>query len=136
MVTVSLMLPLPLAVKLVPVVPVAVQVAPVKLAGNVSVTVAPTASDGPLFETMTVYCRPEPAATEPVEGVTELPPLLSVLVTERSALWVIVSLSVALLLPGVGSVVPPGAVAVAVFERVPVGGLLTVPLRGDAVVLP
>ncbi len=37
-----------------------------------------------------------------------------------------VSVSVALLLPGVGSVAPPGAVTVAVFERLPVAAALIV----------
>src|SRR5258706_275281 len=36
--------------------------------------------------------------------------------------------SVALLLPGVGSVTPPGAVTVAVFDRLPVALMLTVAL--------
>jgi hypothetical protein len=40
--------------------------------------------------------------------------------TERSACGFSVSLSVALLLPATGSVVPPGAVTVAVLLRVPV----------------
>jgi len=41
-------------------------------------------------------------------------------VTERSAEAASVSLSVALLLPGVGSVTPAGAVTVAVLDNVPV----------------
>ena len=44
----------------------------------------------------------------------------SVFVTCTSAEAVSVSVSVALLLPGVGSVTPPGAVTVAVFDRLPV----------------
>src|SRR5689334_10123536 len=44
----------------------------------------------------------------------------SVLVIERSAKAPSASLSVALLLPGVGSVTPPGVVIVAVFDSVPV----------------
>ena len=44
----------------------------------------------------------------------------SVLVIERSALAASVSLSVAELLPGVGSVTPPGAATVAVLLSVPV----------------
>src|SRR5690349_21903289 len=121
------MLPLPLAVKLVPLPPAAVHVAPLRLPGNVSCTLAPTTSDGPLFETATVYVICVPATTEPVVEVIELPPLLSVFVTERSAVCVIESVSVALLLPGVGSVVPDPTVALAVFEMLPVAELLTVP---------
>ena len=44
----------------------------------------------------------------------------SVLVIDRSALAPSVSVSVAELLPGVGSVTPAGAVTVAVFDSVPV----------------
>ena len=44
----------------------------------------------------------------------------SVFVIERSAVGVSVSVSVALLLPGVGSVMPPGTATVAVFDSVPV----------------
>ena len=44
----------------------------------------------------------------------------SVLVIDRSALAASVSLSVAELLPGVGSVTPPGAVTVAVLLKLPV----------------
>ena len=47
--TVSLMLPLPEAVQLEPADAVHVQVTPVKLAGIVSLTVAPVTSLGPLF---------------------------------------------------------------------------------------
>ena len=50
----------------------------------------------------------------------------SVLVTETSADGVSVSVSVALLFPGVGSVTPPGAVTVAVFDRLPVADDATV----------
>ena len=44
----------------------------------------------------------------------------SVFVIDRSAVGLRVSVSVAELLPGVGSVTPPGAVTVAVFASVPV----------------
>jgi len=43
----------------------------------------------------------------------------SVLVIDRSALSLSVSVSVALLLPGVGSVTPDGAATVAVLTRLP-----------------
>src|SRR4029077_7360151 len=106
----SLMLPLPLAVKPVaPPVCVAVQVAPVKLAGKLSVTFAPTASEGPLFEALTVKVSCVPATTVPVVEVIELRPLLSVLVTERWAEGETLSVSVAVLFAAVGSVVPLGA---------------------------
>ena len=47
-------------------------------------------------------------------------PTLFVLLTIKSANWVSVSVSVAVLLPGVGSVIPAGIVTVAVFTRLPV----------------
>ena len=50
----------------------------------------------------------------------------SVFVTETSADGVKVSVSVALLFPGVGSVTPPGAVTVAVFDKDPVADAATV----------
>ena len=54
--------------------------------------------------------------------------LLSVLVMLRSACGVNVSVSVAVLLAGVGSVVPCGAATVAVLTSVPVADGLTVPV--------
>ena len=75
---------------------------------NVSVTTTFCASDGPLLVTFTVYVRVSPAVT--VLG-------LWLFVTDRSALGAAVSVSVALLFPSDGSVVPPGAVTVAVFAR-------------------
>src|SRR5690349_9304183 len=98
--TVAEMLPDPEAVKLVPAVPVAVQLTEPKLAGKLSLTDAPTASDGPELLTTIVYVSGAPATTDNCP---------SVFVTDRSELSVIVSVSVALLLPAVGSVVPEGA---------------------------
>src|SRR4051794_41318600 len=109
------MLPLPLAVQVPPPAPTQVQVA-VSEAGNVSATVAPGAFDGPALEAVMVYVVFPPQIT----AVTP-----SVLVTERLADGARVSESVALLLPGVGSVTPAGAATVAVLVRVPVAGALT-----------
>ena len=58
------------------------------------------------------------AAAAYTPGVAVVPP--SVFVTARSATTATVSVSVALLLPGVGSVTPPGVVTVAVLDNVPV----------------
>src|SRR6478735_3498732 len=74
-------------------------------AGNVSATVEPGALLGPTFDAAIVY------VTEP-PGVAVVTP--SVLVIPRLALGDSVSVSVALLLPGTGSVTPAGAVTVAV----------------------
>src|SRR5436305_1920544 len=84
-VTVSLMLPLPLALKPVaPPLAVAVQVCVASAAGNVSVMVAPVTLLGPLLVATIVYVVLPPALTE----VTP-----SVLVTERSACGAAVSVS-------------------------------------------
>src|SRR5580765_8766562 len=88
-------------------------------AGNVSATVAPVAALGPALLAVMVY------VTEP-PGVAVVTP--SVLVMERSALGVSVSLSVAELFAGVLSVTPPGAVTVAVLLSDPVARLLIVQL--------
>jgi hypothetical protein len=104
------MFPDPLAVHVPPPAPTHVHV-PVRLAGNVSATVAPGAFDGPAFDAVTVYVTLPP-------GVADVTP--SVFVTARSACALSVSVSVAELLPGVGSVTPAGALTVAVFDRVPV----------------
>src|SRR5437773_177024 len=53
----------------------------------------------------------------------------SVFVIERSAPGIKVSVSVAELLVGFGSVTPSGAATVAVLTRVPVADVLTVPVR-------
>src|SRR5438105_8735568 len=109
--TVSLMLPLPLAVKPeAPPLPTAVKVSLPTLAGRMSLTVAPVTLLGPLLLTTIVYVVEVP-------GVTVATP--SVLVIERSATRLTVSLSVALLLPGIGSVTPAGAAMVAVLAIVP-----------------
>src|SRR3954447_24235049 len=98
------MLPEPEAVQVPPPAPAHVHVQ-VSEAGNVSATVAPVALLGPALDAVMVY------VTEP-PGVAVVTP--SVFVTARSACAVSVSVSVAELLPGVGSVTPPGAVTVAV----------------------
>jgi hypothetical protein len=80
-------------------------------AGSVSATVAPVTALGPALLATIVYVTDPP-------GVAVVTP--SVLVIDRSALAFNVSVSVALLLPGVGSVTPAGAVTVAVFDSEPV----------------
>src|SRR5215468_2631444 len=103
------MLPAPLAVHVPPPAPTHVQVA-VSAAGNVSATVAPGAFDGPALDAVIVYVTLPP-------GVAVVTP--SVFVIDRSACATNVSLSVAELLAGVGSVTPAGGVTVAVFDSVP-----------------
>src|SRR3954466_304170 len=103
------MLPEPEAVQVPPPAPAHVHVQ-VSDAGKVSATVAPGALLGPAFDAVIVYVTEPPA----VAVVTP-----SVFVIERSADAARVSLSVAELLPGVGSVTPPGAVTVAVLLSVP-----------------
>jgi hypothetical protein len=49
------MLPLPLAVQVAPPAPTQAHVAPVMVAGKVSVTVEPFPSCGPAFDTVIVY---------------------------------------------------------------------------------
>jgi hypothetical protein len=83
----------------------------VRLAGNVSATVTPVAALGPAFDATIVYVTVPPA----VAFVTP-----SVFVMPRLADGVSVSVSVAELLPGFGSVTVPGAVTVAVFDNEPV----------------
>jgi len=108
--TVLLMLPEPLAVQVPPPVPTQVQLQ-VKIAGKVSVTVAPLALLGPALLAVIVYVTDPP-------GVALVTP--SVTVIARSALALSVSVSVAELLPGVGSVTPAGAAIVAVLLKAPV----------------
>ena len=84
--------------------------------GTTSDTDAPVTADGPAFDTTTVYVTDVP-------GTAVVWP--SVLVIPRSACGVRVSVSVAVLLPGVGSVVPPGGVTVAVLASVPVADAAT-----------
>jgi hypothetical protein len=109
--TVSLILPEPDAVHVPPFAPTHVH-AQVNAAGNVSETFDPGAALGPLlFVAVIVY------VTEP-PGVAEVTP--SVFVMPRLACGVNVSVSVALLLPGVGSVTVAEVATVAVFTREPV----------------
>lgn len=105
--TVALMLPTPVtAGQVAPPVVVQVHVAPERDAGNVSVIVEPGAADGPAFEATMVYVTALP-------GTAEVIP--SVLVIDRLALGFSVSVSVAELLAPDGSLLPAGAVMVAVF---------------------
>ena len=104
------MLPVPLAGQLPPVA-VHVQVAPSSAAGSRSVTVAPATADGPALPATTVYVTGVPGTTFGCP---------SVLVTNRSARSVSVSVSVAVLLLRSGSVEPAGEVIDAVLTRVPV----------------
>ena len=60
----------------------------------------------------------------------------SVLVIDRSACGVSVSVSVALLFPGVGSVTPAGSVTVAVLDRFPVAEALMVADTVYVILLP
>jgi len=106
---VSLMLPLPLAVHVPPLVPAQVQLQ-VSEAGNVSATVEPGALLGPAFDAVIVYVTLPPG----VAVVT-----LSVLMIDRSADAPSTSVSVAELLPGVGSVTPAGVATVAVLVNEP-----------------
>lgn len=107
--TVALMLPDPLAGQVPPPAPTQLQVTPVSVAGNVSATVEFGALLGPALLAVMVYVTGLPA-------VTEVTP--SVLVIARFACGDRVSLSVALLLPGTGSVTL--LLTVAVLESVPV----------------
>ena len=109
-VTVSWMLPVPEPVN--PDAPPfcdAVKVTPVRRAGKLSVTTAPMTLLGPGLETTIVKVSFAPAMAP-----------ASVTVTLRSALNVIVEVSVAVLLAGFGSFIPIGPVTVAVLEIVPV----------------
>src|SRR5207248_4219445 len=110
--TVSLILPVPLALNPdAPPLPTALNVSVVIAAGRLSLTVAPVTSLGPLLATTMVYVVDVPGTTFEA---------LSVLVMLKSAVTVTVSVSVAPLLPGVGSVTPAGTVTVAVLTRLPV----------------
>jgi len=109
--TLAARFPLPLAAgQAEPAVAVQLQVTPLMIAGKLSVTVAPVTALGPALLTAMVQ-----VAADPGTGVPEL----SALVIDRSAVGVMTVLaSVAELLPA-GSLVPTGAVIVAVFEIVP-----------------
>jgi hypothetical protein len=117
--TVWLMLPDPLAAQLPPPAPRHVQVTPVIVAGTVSATVAPFAALGPAFDATIVYAMERP-------GTAVVCP--SVFVIERSAWAVSVSVSVAELLAGFGSVTPTEGITVAVLVRLPVADALMVPV--------
>ena len=104
------MLPEPDAVQVPPPAPAHVHVQ-VSEAGKVSATVAPAALLGPELLAVIVY------VTEP-PGVADVTP--SVFVIARSADALNVSVSVAVLLPGAGSVTPPGGATVAVLLKLPV----------------
>ena len=86
-------------------------------AGSASATGAFTAVDGPALPTTTVYVVLWPGTTEAIP---------SVLVIDRSAVGFNVSVSVAELFAGVGSVTPAGTATVAVLTRVPVAVATTV----------
>lgn len=125
--TVSEMLPVPLALHVAPELAPHVQVAPLSALGNESATVAPTTADGPTFVATIVYVTVWP-------GVAVATP--SVFVTCKSALGDNESVSVAELLPGIGSVVPLGTVTVAVFASVPVAFAATVAVNVYVTVAP
>ena len=118
--TVVLMLPLPLpAAHDAPPLVEHVHVTPLNVAGIVSVTGAATTAEGPALPATIVY------VTE-VPGTSVAAP--SVLVIDRFAVGTNVSVSVAELLPGVGSVTPAGGATVAVLTRLPVADADTVPV--------
>jgi hypothetical protein len=107
----ALMLPLPLAGHEAPPLVEHVHVTPLNAAGIVSVTVAAVTADGPALLATIVYVTDVP-------GTSVATP--SVLVITRSAVGTSVSVSVAELLAGVGSVAPPGRAMLAVFASDPV----------------
>ena len=126
--TVVLMLPLPLAAaQLAPAEGVQVQFTLVSFVGTLSVTVAPVTALKPLLRTTIVYAIGIPATA------VEDP---SVLVIERSACGVSVSVSVAELLVALGSTAPSGMPTVAVFVRVPVADGLIVAVKLKVIVPP
>ncbi len=94
-----------------------VHVAPVNAAGKVSVKLEAGAAEGPALDATIVYVAEVP-------GTSLVTP--SVLVTERSARGVRVSVSVAELLAPVGSLPPTGAATVAVLTSEPVAMAETV----------
>jgi hypothetical protein len=124
---VALMLPLPDTGHVEPAEAEHVHVAPDRDAGTVSVTVEPIAADGPALDATIVYVTDVP-------GISVALP--SVLVMETSARRVMVVVSVAELLAGVGSVDPPGRATAAVFDNVPVAVEMTVALTENVAVPP
>lgn len=111
------MFPVPEAAQVAPPAATHDQVTDESDAGIVSVTVAPVTEDGPEFVATMVYVIGSP-------GTAEADP--SDFVMRRSAVGVSVSVSVAELFPGVGSVTPLGTVIVAVLTNVPVAEAETV----------
>jgi hypothetical protein len=105
------MLPDPEAGQLDPAEAVQVHVAPVRLAGNVSVTVAPVIGDGPAFEATMVYVSDAPASMVVKPSVLEI---------DRSAVGVKVSVSVAVLFAELVSTTPAGAAMVTLLANEPV----------------
>ena len=110
-VTVSLIEPEPEAEHVEPDDAEQVQVAPVRAAGNASVTVAATASEGPLLVATIVYVTLVPGTS------ADAP---SVLVIDRSAVRTSVSVSVEVLFETIGSVTPLGTETLAVLIKLPV----------------
>src|SRR5512135_3650482 len=111
------MFPFPLAGQPEPAVAAHVQLTFVNTDGMVSTTEAPDTLPGPLLVTTIMYVTPCPGATVVA---------LSVFVIEGSAPEMTASVSVAVLLAGLGSFTPAGAVTVAVLVRVPTAETLTV----------
>src|SRR6266545_4974459 len=128
--TVVAMLPLPLAApQLLGAVALHVQVnpAPCSAAGSGSETTAPVTSLGPLLVTTIVYVNGWPGTY----GFG-----LLVLVIDRSAVMLAGFWLVAVLLARLGSVVPDGAVTVALLTNCPVVPLGTVPLSVKVALAP
>ena len=104
-----------------------VQVTPVRVAGGVSVTVAPTMVDGPGFDATIVYEIAVPATDD-------IAP--SVFVIDRSAVGVNGFMSLAELSDTSVSVTPDGTDTPAVFVSVPVAEGSIVPLTVNVAVPP
>jgi hypothetical protein len=99
-----------------------VHVTPVNDAGIVSATVAAVTAEGPALPATIVYDTVVPGSFEATP---------SVLVIDRSAVGFKVSVSVAELFPGVGSVLPPGIAidAVLASEPVALGAMVPVTVK-------
>jgi hypothetical protein len=111
--TVVLMLPVPAATPHAePAEPAHVQLAPLRPAGKVSVTVAPVTAEGPALLTTMVYVVVLPGTAVAVP---------SDFVIDRSAVAPTLTIAVPVLLPGVGSVTEEGTAAVAVLVIGPPG---------------
>src|SRR4029078_10787862 len=96
-------------------------------AGNTSTTDAPTKSDGPAFDTTTVYVTgvPGPSHATPSD-----------LVIDKSAVAPTSVVSVAVLLDGVGSTPVPGMATEAVFDSAPPNAASIVAVRVNVAVPP